>query len=75
MTNGDFIRLNPNYGEITNSIVFSGAVPIFSFIVKTFKFLLPENYHFFFWIIICISLQLFFSIKILIYFQRITKFL
>ena len=59
------IGLNPNYGEITNSIVFSGAVPILSFIFKIFKSLLPENFHFFsLWIMICISLQLFFSIKI-----------
>ena len=65
------LGLNPNYGEITNSIVFSGAVPILSFIFKTFKFLLPENYHFFsFWIIICISLQLFFSIKIFNLFSK-----
>lgn len=65
------IGLNPNYGEITNSIVFSGAVPILSFIFKTFKFLLPENYHFFsLWIIICISLQLFFSIKIFNLFSK-----
>ena len=28
------IGLNPNYGEISNSIVFSGAVPILSFIFK-----------------------------------------
>ncbi len=59
------IGLNPHYGEITNSIVFSGAVPILSFIFKIFKSLLPENFHFFsLWITICISLQLFFSIKI-----------
>ena len=58
------IGLNPNYGEITNSIVFSGAVPILSFIFKIFKSLLPENFHFFsLWIMICISLQLFFFNK------------
>ena len=38
---------NPNYGEIPNSIVFSGAVPILSFISKIFKNFLPEKFHFF----------------------------
>ena len=57
---------NPNYGEIPNSIVFSGAVPILSFISKIFKNFLPENFHFFsIWIFLCFSLQYFFSFKIL----------
>ena len=57
---------NPNYGEIPNSIVFSGAVPILSFISKIFRNILPENFHFFsIWIFLCFSLQYFFSFKIL----------
>ena len=57
---------NPNYGEIPNSIVFSGAVPLLSFISKVFKNFLPENFHFFsIWIFLCFSLQYFFSFKIL----------
>lgn len=60
------IGLNPNYGEISNSIVFSGAVPILSFISKIFKYLLPDNFHFFsIWIFICFSLQFLFSYKII----------
>ena len=52
------LGLNPNYGDITNSIVFSGAVPILSFLSKIFKNILPINFHFFsFWIIICLSFQ------------------
>ncbi len=57
---------NPNYGEIPNSIVFSGAVPILSFLSKVFRNFLPENFHFFsIWIFLCFSLQYFFSFKIL----------
>ena len=41
------LGLNPNYGDITNSIVFSGAVPILSFLSKIFKDILPTNFHFF----------------------------
>ena len=62
------LGLNPNYGELSNSIVFSGAVPILSIIFKFFKFLLPENFHYFsLWIFICFSLQYFFSYKIIYY--------
>ena len=62
---------NPNYGTITNSIVFSGAVPLLSFISKLFKAFLPNNFHFFsFWIILCISLQFYYANKI---FYLITK--
>ena len=59
------IGLNPKYGDITNSIVFSGAVPFLSFILKLFNSIIPNNFHYFsFWIILCISLQFFFSYKI-----------
>ena len=58
------LGLNPKYGGITNSIVFSGAVPIISFISKTFKNILPYNFHFFsIWIFICFFFQLFFFLK------------
>ena len=60
------IGLNPNYGEIPNSIVFSGAVPILSIVSKFFKFILPDNFHFFsFWIFICFSFQFLFGYKII----------
>jgi len=60
------IGLNSNYGELKNSIVFSGAVPILSFIAKLFKNFLPYNFHYFsLWIIICFSLHIFFSYKII----------
>ena len=59
------IGLNPKYGDITNSIVFSGAVPFLSFILKLFNSIIPNNFHYFsFWIVLCISLQFFFSYKI-----------
>ncbi len=65
------IGLNPNYGEILNSIVFSGAVPIFSFISKLLKSILPENFHFFsIWIILCFSLQFLFGYKIIYYLTK-----
>ena len=65
------LGLNPNYGNITNSIVFSGAVPIVAFIVKVFNKILPFNFHFFpFWILLCFFLQLFFSFKILYFFTK-----
>ena len=59
------LGLNPKYGDITNSIVFSGAVPFLSFIVKLFNSIIPDNFHYFsFWIVLCISLQFFYSYKI-----------
>ena len=63
--------LNPNYGEIENSIVFSGAVPILSFITKIFKDVLVKNFHYFqFWIFLCLSLQYFYSYKIISLFTK-----
>jgi len=65
------LGLNPNYGNITNSIAFSGAVPILSFIAKIFKNILPFNFHFFsIWIILCFFLQLFFSFKIIYFLTK-----
>ena len=69
------IGFNPNYGDIPNSIVFSGAVPILSFISKIFKDYLPYNFHFFpVWILICFALQFFFCFKIIYFFTRDYKF-
>lgn len=65
------IGLNPNYGEISNSIVFSGAVPILSFIFKLFKNFLPDNFHFFsIWIVLCLFFQFFFAYKIIYYLTK-----
>ncbi len=65
------IGLNPNYGELSNSIVFSGAVPILSILSKFFKFFLPDNFHYFtLWIFTCFSLQYYFSYKIINYLTR-----
>jgi len=69
------IGLNPNYGDLQNSIVFSGAVPLLSFIFKIFKNYLPYNFHFFsIWIMICFSLQYFFSYKIIHYLTKKTYY-
>ena len=65
------IGLNPNYGEISNSIVFSGAVPILSFIFKLFKNFVPDNFHFFsIWIVLCFFFQFFFAYKIIYYLNK-----
>ena len=69
------LGLNPNYGGITNSIVYSGAVPILSFISKIFKNILPFNFHFFsIWIVLCFFLQLFFSFKIIYFYTNNVKY-
>ena len=66
---------NPNYGDITNSIVFSGAVPFLSFLSKIFKDVLPTNFHFFsLWIIICLSLQFLYSFKTVYFFTKKNSF-
>jgi len=60
------IGLNSSYGELKNSIVFSGAVPILSITTKIFKDFLPYNFHYFsFWIMVCFSLHIFFSYKLI----------
>ena len=65
------LGLNPNYGELSNSIVFSGAVPVLSIVFKFLKFLLPDNFHYFtLWIFICFSLQYYFSYKIIYYLTK-----
>jgi len=65
------LGLNPNYGGLDNSIVFSGAVPLFSISSKIFKNFLPYNFHFFpVWIVFCFALQIFFSYKIIFNFTK-----
>ena len=61
------IGMNPNYGiDIGNSIVFTGAVPILAIFFKLFKFILPENFHFFnLWYFICFFLQSYIAYKII----------
>ena len=60
------IGLNSSYGELKNSIVFSGAVPILSITTKIFKDFLPYNFHYFsIWIMVCFSLHIFFSYKLI----------
>jgi len=60
------LGLNSSYGELKNSIVFSGAVPILSLITKVFKNFLPYNFHYFIiWIVICFSLHIFFAYKVI----------
>jgi hypothetical protein len=67
---------NPNYGiEIGNSIVFTGAVPFLSIILKIFKNFLPNNFQFFsFWIFLCFFLQLLFSYLIIYHFTQNKKY-
>jgi hypothetical protein len=69
------IGLNPNYGEMTNSIVFSGAVPFLSFISKLIGNFLPYNFHYFsIWIFSCFTLHIFFSYKIIFFLTKKINF-
>ena len=65
------IGLNSNYGELKNSIVFSGSVPILSFLSKLLKYFLPYNFHFFsFWIFLCFTLHIYFAYKVIFYLTK-----
>ena len=66
------IGKNPNYGiGVGNSIVFSGAVPILSFLIKLIAGFLPNNFQFIsIWFVICFTLQLFFSYLIINHFTK-----
>ena len=65
------VGLNPTYGELNNSIVFSGAVPFLSLFAKLFKNFLPYNFHYFsIWIFICFYLHIFFSFKVIFYLTK-----
>ncbi len=66
------IGKNPNYGiDVGNSIVFSGAVPILSFLAKLIANFLPNNFQFIsMWLVICLTLQLFSSYLIIYHFTK-----
>ena len=65
------IGLNSKYGELTNSIVFSGAVPILSFVSKLIGDYLPYNFHYFsIWIFLCFTLHIFFSYKVIFFLTK-----
>ncbi len=53
------IGSNPNYGmDIGSGIAFSGSIPLMAIIFKFFKFILPNNFHYFgFWIFLCFFLS------------------
>ncbi len=69
------IGLNSKYGELTNSIVFSGAVPFLSFISKLIGDFLPTNFHYFsIWIFLCFTLHIFFSYKIFFFLTKNIRF-
>ncbi len=70
------IGMNPNYGiDVGNSIVFTGAVPILAIIFKIFKFILPQDFHFFnIWYFICFFLQSFVSFCIVKHFTKNTTY-
>ena len=66
------VGMNPNYGiDVGNSIVFTGAVPILAIVFKIFKFILPQDFHFFnIWYFLCFFLQSFVSFCIVKYFTK-----
>lgn len=70
------IGMNPNYGiDVGNSIVFTGAVPILALTFKMFKFILPQDFHFFnLWYFICFFLQSFVSFCIVKHFTKNTTY-
>ncbi len=57
---------NPNYGmDLASGIVFSGSIPLFSIVFKSFGNFLPDNFHYFnLWIFICFFLQSYISFLI-----------
>ncbi len=58
---------NPNYGmNLGSGIAFSGSIPIMSLIFKFFKFILPDEFHYFsLWILICFFLNGYISFLII----------
>ena len=66
------IGMNPNYGiDVSNSIVFTGAVPILAIFFKIFKTILPQDFHFFnIWYFLCFFLQSYISFCIIKYFTK-----
>ena len=61
------IGKNPNYGDaISSSIVYTDSIPIFAFLFKLVKPIIPDNFQYFsFWYFLCFYFQLFFSFKII----------
>ena len=64
--------MNPNYGmDVSNSIVFTGAVPILAIFFKIFKSILPQDFHFFtIWYFLCFFLQSYISFCIIKYLTK-----
>lgn len=61
------IGLNPNYGTINNSIIFSDSIPLMAFLFKIIKPFLKFNFNYFgFWIFICFLFQGIISYKIIL---------
>ena len=58
---------NPNYGmNLGSGIAFSGSIPIMALIFKFFKFILPDEFHYFsLWILICFFLNGYISFLII----------
>jgi hypothetical protein len=57
------LGLNPDYGmQISSSIVYSDAIPLFAFVFKALKDYLPTPFQYFgFWYLICLLLQCVFA--------------
>ena len=63
--------LNPNYGGINNSIVYSDSIPLLAFIFKILNFLFIKDFNYFsFWVFICFFFQFFFSYKLVYSFTK-----
>lgn len=63
---------NTNYGmDISSSIVFTDSIPILAFIFRPLSYLLPESFQYIgLWLLLCFSLQSFFSWKLLSLFTK-----
>lgn len=65
------IGLNPNYGTINNSIIFSDSIPILAFLFKLITFSFVQEFNYFtIWIFICFFFQGLLGYKII---YRATK--
>lgn len=61
------IGLNSSYGlEIANAILYSDSNPLFAFIFKSLRFLLPNTFQYFgIWLFLCFTLQALFGWKLI----------
>ena len=60
------LGLNPNYGTINNSIIYSDSIPILAIVFKTFKSFIELEFNYFsLWVFVCFFFQGFFSYKII----------